>query len=116
MRFKFNYIILAALFSFHPGCLSAQETDDEILREALWTRLALARPPARPSVGLALSGEANRLASEPSRQHVDFLKISNCFNIFKPLRVWPVVGQDLAAKRIDLDLENNRTQTGSFQP
>jgi NTE family protein len=36
------------------------ETDDEILRDALWTRLASVVPPARPSVGLALSGGGAR--------------------------------------------------------
>jgi len=43
-----------------PALCAAQESDDEILREALWTHLALARPPARPSVGLALSGGGTR--------------------------------------------------------
>lgn len=39
---------------------AAQATDDEILRDALWTRLASSKPPARPSVGLALSGGGAR--------------------------------------------------------
>lgn len=40
--------------------VSGQDTDDEILRDALWTRLASSVPPARPSVGLALSGGGAR--------------------------------------------------------
>ncbi|PIU18416.1 MAG: Patatin [Elusimicrobia bacterium CG08_land_8_20_14_0_20_59_10] len=58
---------LSALLLAVPAILSAQgfpasgdNSDDEILRDALWTRLALARPPARPSVGLALSGGGAR--------------------------------------------------------
>ncbi|OGS11144.1 MAG: hypothetical protein A2234_02540 [Elusimicrobia bacterium RIFOXYA2_FULL_58_8] len=60
MCFKSNTVILAALLCACSGVLAAQETDDEVLRETLWTRLALARPPARPSVGLALSGGGAR--------------------------------------------------------
>lgn len=40
--------------------LSGNESDDEILRDAMWTRLASSKPPARPSVGLALSGGGAR--------------------------------------------------------
>lgn len=40
--------------------LSGEETDDELLRDVLWTRLSTSRPPARPSVGLALSGGGAR--------------------------------------------------------
>lgn len=40
--------------------LRAQRTDDQVLRDALWTRAALARPPARPAVGLALGGGGAR--------------------------------------------------------
>lgn len=36
------------------------ESDDELLRDAMWTRLASSKPPARPSVGLALSGGGAR--------------------------------------------------------
>ncbi len=44
-----------------PAAPSAgTETDDEILRDAMWTRLASSKPPARPSVGLALSGGGAR--------------------------------------------------------
>jgi NTE family protein len=51
--------ILSFLAVFAPAGLCAQ-TDDEILRDALWTRAASAKPPARPSVGLALSGGGAR--------------------------------------------------------
>ncbi len=60
MRSKLNYIIIVALFPACAGFLSAQESDDDILREALWTRAASAKPPERPSVGLALSGGGAR--------------------------------------------------------
>lgn len=43
-----------------PVFLPAQESDDDILRGALWTSLAAAKPPVRPSVGLALSGGGAR--------------------------------------------------------
>ena len=36
------------------------ESDDDILRGALWTKLAVSKPPNRPSVGLALSGGGAR--------------------------------------------------------
>ncbi|MBI4351426.1 MAG: patatin-like phospholipase family protein [Elusimicrobia bacterium] len=60
MRFKLEHIILSLLFAACPGRISAQATDDDILRDALWTRLASSKPPARPSVGLALSGGGAR--------------------------------------------------------
>ena len=50
--------LLAALLL--PQALRAQESDDDILRDALWTRLASSKPPARPAVGLALSGGGAR--------------------------------------------------------
>ena len=40
--------------------LSGGDSDDYILREALWTRAATAGPGARPTVGLALSGGGAR--------------------------------------------------------
>lgn len=43
-----------------PGFVCAQESDDDILRDAMWTRLASSKPPARPPVGLALSGGGAR--------------------------------------------------------
>lgn len=45
---------------FSPAPYQGAETDDELLREAMWTRLASSKPPARPSVGLALSGGGAR--------------------------------------------------------
>lgn len=54
------HIILAVLLAACPCGLSAQATDDDILRDALWTRLASSKPPARPAVGLALSGGGAR--------------------------------------------------------
>ncbi|MDA8130304.1 MAG: patatin-like phospholipase family protein [Elusimicrobia bacterium] len=74
-------ILLALILAFAPGAaLHAQEpeagappaglvpwaaswgdeTDDDVLREAVWTRVASSKPPARPSVGLALSGGGAR--------------------------------------------------------
>ncbi len=53
-------LFLSALLLLAPVPGMAQRSDDEILRDALWTRLALAKPPARPSVGLALSGGGAR--------------------------------------------------------
>ena len=58
MRFLLKIIILSV--AILPGLAAAQETDDEILRDALWTRLASSKPPARPSVGIALSGGGAR--------------------------------------------------------
>ena len=58
MRFLFKIIILSV--ALVPALAAAQETDDEILRDALWTRLASSKPPARPSVGVALSGGGAR--------------------------------------------------------
>ncbi|OGR76539.1 MAG: hypothetical protein A2X32_12240 [Elusimicrobia bacterium GWC2_64_44] len=54
-------LILSLLAAFlRPAALSAQESDDAVLRDALWTRLASSKPPARPAVGLALSGGGAR--------------------------------------------------------
>lgn len=50
------FLLLAAA----PVLLAAQESDDHVLREALWTRAATAAPGARPAVGLALSGGGAR--------------------------------------------------------
>ena len=58
MRFFSKIIILTLALT--PAFAAAQQTDDEILRDALWTRLASSKPPARPSVGLALSGGGAR--------------------------------------------------------
>lgn len=62
MRLPIKILLAAALLS--PAAAYAQqgpaESDDAILREALWTRLASSKPPARPSVGLALSGGGAR--------------------------------------------------------
>ncbi|OGR62135.1 MAG: hypothetical protein A2X31_03115 [Elusimicrobia bacterium GWB2_63_22] len=60
MRF-FSLIISAVLLA--PACARSQEPaggDDALLRDVMWTRLATSRPPARPSVGLALSGGGAR--------------------------------------------------------
>ncbi len=60
MRF-FSLIISAILLA--PACARAQEPaggDDALLRDVMWTRLATSLPPARPSVGLALSGGGAR--------------------------------------------------------
>jgi NTE family protein len=57
------------MLSSAPAMLRAQgegpmpasaESDDYVLREALWTRAATAGPDARPTVGLALSGGGAR--------------------------------------------------------
>ena len=40
--------------------LRAQQSDDDVLRDALWTRAALAGPRERPAVGLALGGGGAR--------------------------------------------------------
>ncbi|HBA61899.1 MAG TPA: Patatin [Elusimicrobia bacterium] len=58
MKFPRNLLLVLLLLS--PAFCAAQDSDDEILRDALWTRLALAKPPARPTVGLALSGGGAR--------------------------------------------------------
>jgi NTE family protein len=59
MKFTFS-IFIFALLAAAPALLAAQEGDDYILREALWTRAATAAPGARPTVGLALSGGGAR--------------------------------------------------------
>lgn len=65
-------IFIFSLLASVPGPLRAQgagpsllpfpgdESDDSVLREALWTRAATAGPGARPTVGLALSGGGAR--------------------------------------------------------
>lgn len=55
-------ILLSLLLSAAPASAqdAAGDSDDVILREALWTRLASSSPPERPSVGLALSGGGAR--------------------------------------------------------
>jgi len=58
MRFFVKIFILALALT--PGLARALETDDDVLRDAMWTRLASSKPPARPSVGLALSGGGAR--------------------------------------------------------
>ncbi len=58
MRFFLKTIIL--ILAMGPAFVSAQESDDALLREVMWTRLAASKPPARPSVGLALSGGGAR--------------------------------------------------------
>ncbi len=51
---------VAAQDNYFSPRAGREDTDDEILRDALWTRLASSAPPARPSVGLALSGGGAR--------------------------------------------------------
>ncbi|MCM2266165.1 MAG: patatin-like phospholipase family protein [Elusimicrobiales bacterium] len=53
-------LLALSLFCLPPAFAAAQESDDEIFREALWTRASTAKPPARPLVGLALSGGGAR--------------------------------------------------------
>lgn len=66
MRFLYPLLTAALLLpalaaaQVPPPASSSDETDDYLLREAMWTRLASSRPPARPSVGLALSGGGAR--------------------------------------------------------
>lgn len=66
MRFLYPLLTAALLLpalaaaQVPPPASSSEETDDYLLREAMWTRLASSRPPARPSVGLALSGGGAR--------------------------------------------------------
>jgi len=50
-------IILAPLF---PAGAQEFSKDDEILRELMWDKLVQTKPPARPGVGLALSGGGAR--------------------------------------------------------
>lgn len=52
--------LFAVLLFLGPAFAAARSEDDDILRDALWTRLASSKPPARPSVGLALSGGGAR--------------------------------------------------------
>lgn len=58
MRKLILLTLLAA--ALPPQALRAQESDDDVLRDALWTRVASSKPPARPAVGLALSGGGAR--------------------------------------------------------
>jgi NTE family protein len=43
-----------------PADAASYEGDDDILRGALWTKLAVSKPPSRPRVGIALSGGGAR--------------------------------------------------------
>jgi NTE family protein len=60
MRANFTVILLLALGVLAPAGLRAQESDDDILRSALWSRAVTAQASDRPSVGLALSGGGAR--------------------------------------------------------
>jgi len=60
MRVLSTAVLFLMLGALAPVCLGAQESDDDILREALWSRAATARSSERPSVGLALSGGGAR--------------------------------------------------------
>lgn len=51
---------LAAALLLSPAIARAQPGDDELLRDVMWTRLSTSKPPARPSVGIALSGGGAR--------------------------------------------------------
>jgi NTE family protein len=55
-----KFILLTAAALLLPGAAAAQYADDALLRDAMWTRLVNSKPPARPSVGLALSGGGAR--------------------------------------------------------
>lgn len=57
---KTPVLLLLTLFAARPAFSQPVFSDDDILREVLWSRLASARPPERPSVGVALSGGGAR--------------------------------------------------------
>ncbi len=58
MRFLLTITTLALVLAAAPAF--SQETDDDVLRDTLWTRAASAGPGSRPTVGLALSGGGAR--------------------------------------------------------
>jgi NTE family protein len=60
MKILLSATLVIAAWTMVPAVLAAQESDDDILREALWTRAVTAPAAARPSVGLALSGGGAR--------------------------------------------------------
>ncbi|HAT71881.1 MAG TPA: hypothetical protein DCS63_03600 [Elusimicrobia bacterium] len=60
MKLPLGILTLALALAQGPALLFAQQSDDDILRDALWTRAASAKISARPSVGLALSGGGAR--------------------------------------------------------
>ncbi|OGR67254.1 MAG: hypothetical protein A2081_01270 [Elusimicrobia bacterium GWC2_61_19] len=60
MKLQSKTLTLCSLLAFGPAFAFAQGSDDDILRDALWTRVASSKPSARPSVGLALSGGGAR--------------------------------------------------------
>ncbi len=53
-------ILITMLLLAAAGPLKAETGDDRLLLEALWTKAALASPPTRPAVGLALGGGGAR--------------------------------------------------------
>lgn len=55
-----KFIMLTAAVLLLQGVAVAQSADDALLREAMWTRIVNSKPPARPAVGLALSGGGAR--------------------------------------------------------
>ena len=52
-------LLLGSLLTAAPAA-AGDLTDDALLRDVMWTRLSTSRPPARPTVGIALSGGGAR--------------------------------------------------------
>ena len=120
MRIFFLCLIFFAP-ALGPGPARAQESDDEILRGALWTRAATAKPSERPSVGLALSGGGARgfahtgvlEALEYSGFPVDYVSgtsmgslIGSLYASGQPLdEIWGL-GRDVARLKVSRDFKS----------
>jgi hypothetical protein len=65
----------------------------------------------------SFAGEADVLAREAPAQHVDPREIgsTNCSDIFEPLGVGPVLGEDGTAERVELDLEEDGSKSCLLQ-
>lgn len=104
-----------------PAPPPGEETDDYLLREAMWTRLASSRPPARPAVGLALSGGGARgfahtgvlEALEYSGFPVDYIAGTSMGSVIGAIyasgapveEIWKF-GRDAAGMKISRDFRN----------
>lgn len=121
MKRFFHALLAAALLG--PACAAAQPGDDELLRDAMWTRLSTSKPPARPTVGIALSGGGARgfahtgvlEALEYSRFPVDYVAgtsmgalIGAIYASGQPVEELWAFGRDAVKHKVSKDFKSLR--------